>query len=269
MGYNLQVLSDKVEIRDNNTKNSNILYSKNMNEVLKNADVVIAPLSSTDKKGNLKSTFIDKKITLNESFFNKLSKDTLFIIGFINSDMKEILENKKIDFIELTKLDEIAILNAIPTAEGAIKIGIEKTDFTLYHHNILILGLGRVGLTLGWRLNLLGANVYAATRSKAAIARGKDLGLNMINYNELNSYLSKMNIIYNTVPALILNSKRISNINKNCLIIDLASSPGGTDFKAAENNNIKAILASGLPGKIAPKTAAQILTDVIPELIQD
>ena len=53
------------------------------------------------------------------------------------------------------------------------------------------------------------------------------------------------------------------------LIIDLASKPGGTDFRYAEKRGIKALLAPGLPGIVAPKTAGQIFANVLGQLIQE
>jgi dipicolinate synthase subunit A len=52
------------------------------------------------------------------------------------------------------------------------------------------------------------------------------------------------------------------------LIIDLASKPGGTDFRYAEKRGIKALLAPSLPGIVAPKTAGQILANALGLLIQ-
>ncbi len=231
--------------------------------------MVIAPLSGTDKEGNLKATYIQEKVKLDKHFFDLLTKKTLFLIGSLVPKVKEIIENKKnIAAIELIKLDELAIMNAIPTAEGAIKIAIEKTDITLFKSNSLILGLGRVGLTLAWRLKGLGSNVFSATRKRGAVARGKDLGLEMIDYENLNTFLPRMDIIFNTVPALILDSKRLNHVKERALIIDLASNPGGTDFKAAEEQNINAMLAPSIPGKTAPITAGEILSEIIIDIIK-
>jgi dipicolinate synthase subunit A len=41
---------------------------------------------------------------------------------------------------------------------------------------------------------------------------------------------------------------------RDCFVLDLASTPGGTDFDAAEELGIDAVLAPGLGGR-APKTA--------------
>lgn len=263
--YTLRILSQD-DISTLN-KHKNITFFDNIKKVVSDVETVLTPMSSTDEQGFLESTFINQKIKLDNDFFELLNKNTLFITGITRPKVKKILDKKKIKYIELARLKNVAILNAIPTAEGAIQTAIEETNFTLFNSNILILGLGKVGLTLAWRLKALGANVFAATRDKSAIARGKDLGLKMISYNNLESYLKKIDIIFNTVPAMILTKKRISRLKKDVLIIDLASDPGGTDFKAARKKGVKALLSLGIPGKTAPKTAAKILADVIPDLI--
>ena len=56
-------------------------------------------------------------------------------------------------------------------------------------------------------------------------------------------------------------------LTTHVLIIDLATQPGGTDFEAANKYGFKAILAPGLPGKVAPVYAGEILADVVPRLI--
>ena len=53
------------------------------------------------------------------------------------------------------------------------------------------------------------------------------------------------------------------------LIIDLASKPGGTDFRYAEKRGIKALLAPSLPGIVAPKTAGTYLANVLSQLLQE
>ena len=51
----------------------------------------------------------------------------------------------------------------------------------------------------------------------------------------------------------------MSEIQKESLIIDLASKPGGVDFESAKKANLNVIWALSLPGKTAPVTAGEIL----------
>jgi dipicolinate synthase subunit A len=88
-----------------------------------------------------------------------------------------------------------------------------------------------------------------------------------VELSELAAVMQSTDIVFNTVPALVINREVIKTANPECLIIDLAASPGGTDFEAANQFGIKAILAPGLPGKVAPVSAGKILAEVIPHLV--
>jgi dipicolinate synthase subunit A len=68
---------------------------------------------------------------------------------------------------------------------------------------------------------------------------------------------------------MIVTAQVITNIPHRALIIDLASKPGGTDFRFAEKRGVKAMLAPSLPGMVAPKTAGRIMANTLIQLIQD
>ena len=70
-------------------------------------------------------------------------------------------------------------------------------------------------------------------------------------------------IVVNTVPAPVLGRERLEKLDRDTLVIDLASLPGGVDWKAAGELGVKAISALGLPGKESPLTAARIIRDTI------
>jgi dipicolinate synthase subunit A len=83
------------------------------------------------------------------------------------------------------------------------------------------------------------------------------------------NYLANADVIFNTIPVPVLTGEVLDRVSPNALIIDLASAPGGVDFKKAESMGIKAVLAPGLPGKVAPKTAGRILAKVIIRLLYE
>jgi dipicolinate synthase subunit A len=93
------------------------------------------------------------------------------------------------------------------------------------------------------------------------------MGCRQATYEELHEVMRNSDIIFNTVPSLILDREVLKYANPDLLIIDLAAQPGGTDFEAANAYGLKAILAPGLPGKVAPLAAGKILADVIPRLL--
>lgn len=236
-------------------------------QVIEENEVVIAPMSSTDEKGYIKATFSGHTVCLNEDLLQYFKPGQLFLIGVIRPGVKKVLDGYRINYVQLAARDDLAILNAIPTAEGVIKIAIEETDFTLFNARCLIFGLGRCGLTLAHRLKALGSRVYGVTRNPRNRAWGENFGIEMVGYQELEGLLPQMDLVINTVPAMVLAESRLKLLKKNALIIDIASDPGGVDYNVAEKLGIKAILALGLPGKIAPRTSGEILIQLVPQVI--
>ena len=76
-------------------------------------------------------------------------------------------------------------------------------------------------------------------------------------------------IVFNTVPSLIFNKDLLMNTDRNTLIIDLASAPGGVDFEAAHKFRLDAVRALSLPGKCAPKTAGEIIKTTVFNIIEE
>ena len=64
-----------------------------------------------------------------------------------------------------------------------------------------------------------------------------------------------------------LDAEKLKYVGKDTLLIDLASNPGGIDKEEAKNQGIKLIHALGLPGKVAPKSSAKFIKDIVYEII--
>ena len=60
---------------------------------------------------------------------------------------------------------------------------------------------------------------------------------------ELEGWLCGYDLIVNTVPARVLDEGALRDLKPGCLIIDLASKPGGVDFEAARTLGVRAIWA--------------------------
>lgn len=73
----------------------------------------------------------------------------------------------------------------------------------------------------------------------------------------------KYDIIFNTIPSMILDKERLNLLKKETIIIDLASKPGGVDFTTAKELGLNARLELGLPGRIAPITSAEYIYNVV------
>ncbi|MDH7578431.1 MAG: dipicolinate synthase subunit DpsA [Bacillota bacterium] len=246
---------------------SQVQLSESLEATVKNARVVILPIPGIDPEGRIKTLDANCLLIFTPGIAKLIPPGTLVIIGCA----REILRKWAIEFgwklIEIAELDEVAILNAIPSAEGALQIAMEQLPITIHNSKSFILGFGRLGKTLARMLQGIGAQTTVVARKRADLARIFEMGCRPISFTQLPQVISGAEIIFNTVPALILDEQILSLLQKDVLIIDLASHPGGTDFAAAKRLGLQAILAPGLPGKVAPKTSGQILAQVIPQLI--
>ena len=77
------------------------------------------------------------------------------------------------------------------------------------------------------------------------------------------SGLAQYDCIFSTVPAPVFRAEHLAAMRPDCLIIDLASSPGGLPADTAPFDAPVYLPAPGLPGKAAPATAAALLYDHI------
>lgn len=238
-------------------------------EAINGVRVVVLPISGVSKAGIVRSDVSGLTIKIDQDFFKKLDPGCLIVTGSFPPDLKEEAINSGLKVLEYAEVDEIAVPNAIPTAEGAIQLAMENTPFTIDGSSCLVLGYGRVAKALAPRLLSLGADTFVAARNPLQLQEAEDAGYQPLPLHLVAKKIMDFDIIFNSIPALVLTAEIINRADPGLLIIDLASAPGGTDFTAAEKRGIKAILALGLPGKVAPLTAGGILAFNLPGLIED
>src|SRR5690625_3428702 len=230
-------------------------------------DIVILPITGTDNQGNVEVIFSNKTITLTDDWFSRLNKSALIFSGMMNDYLDNITKKHGLELIPLLDRDDVAIYNSIPTAEGTIMMAMRHTDFTIHSTGVIVAGFGRVGHTVANKFSALGAKGSVAASSIHDLARTTEMYLKAIPLNQLHQYTDYIDVLINTIPAKVIKKESIQQLPSHALIFDLASIPGGTDFKYAEQRGIKAILAKSLPGVVAPKTAGRILADVIKQII--
>jgi dipicolinate synthase subunit A len=262
-GYEVNLLGfDKADFE------SGIELSRNTRDAIDESDIILGPLPCSNNGEVLNAPFNSYEIYIND-IFKLMSKNQLFIAGFINEKIENLAKVYNIYTVDILEREEMAVMNAIPTAEGAIQIAMEETPITIHSSNSLVLGYGRVGKILAKMLNGIGANVYVEARKYSDIALIKSFTYNPVTLNNLSDVLGNMDIIFNTIPHVILVENLLKRIRNNCLIIDLASKPGGIDFDTARELGLKVIWALSLPGKVAPLTAAKFIKETVYNIIDE
>ncbi|MCC2683831.1 MAG: dihydrofolate reductase [Paenibacillaceae bacterium] len=248
---------------------SGITKAKLSSELLKTADVIILPPVGTDDAGIVESIFTSEELRLVEEHIASLPKHAKVYTGMAKAHLKQMCAKYAIRLVELFERDDVAIYNSIPTAEGALMMAIQNTDITIHGSVCMVLGFGRTGMTMARTLQGLGAKVLVGVRRAEHFARAKEMGFTPFYTEEIIENVYYIDLLFNTIPTMIITAQVIANIPHRAVIIDLASKPGGTDFRFAEKRGIKALLAPGLPGIVAPKTAGRIIADTLSQLIME
>ncbi|WP_138414743.1 dipicolinic acid synthetase subunit A [Aquibacillus sediminis] len=232
-------------------------------------DAVILPIPGINKDGYIETVFSDKNIKLTVDWFKKLPSHCLVFSGIATEYLTNCVKEANLQLVPLMNRNDVAIYNSIPTVEGTIMIAIQNTDFTIHSSKVIVLGLGRVGLSVASKFSGLGAEVIVGARKKEDIARANEMGLKAFHISELTAYTPNCDILINTVPSLVVDDEAIKPMQSHTLIIDLASKPGGVDFDYAKKRGINALHSLGLPGMVAPKTAGEILGIVIEQILRE
>ncbi|NLN64779.1 MAG: dipicolinate synthase subunit DpsA [Clostridiaceae bacterium] len=244
------------------SRNKNV----DLSQMIANTDIIICGIPLTTAGGLVNMPFSEESLPV-QTLVNMIPARTLFIAGKIDKDVRESLENKKIRCVDLLDREEMAILNAVPAAEGAVELIIKSIPRTIHSSKILILGYGRIGKVLAGILSGFGADVWVEARNHSDLSWIEVSGYKPVRLQDLERYVTDMNVIVNTVPFQLITSDILNKIHLDCYLLDLASRPGGIDFEYAKKLGIKTDWALSLPGKTAPLTAAEIIKKTIDNVL--
>ena len=222
------------------------------------ADIIVLPITGV-KGDTVPAQYSEKELKVN---FSKLSGKCVITgkartLGKTDCRVYDILECEK-----------FAAANALPTAESAVMLAMENFEGTVSGAKCLVIGYGRIGKVLSRMLRALNADVTVATHTLEKAGNIRADGNRYAATCNIES-ISVYDIVFNTADALIIDEKILKNSGKGALIIDLASLPGGVDFKTAESLGFRTIHALGLPGRYSPKAAGEIISDAILTILEE
>ena len=223
------------------------------------ADVVILPLPLCKGEGVLNCEE-DPVPTL--ELFRQLRPGQRILAGNVKPQQYREASACGLTLEDYFLREELTVANAAATAEAVIQVAMENLDRTLLGMDCLVLGFGRIGKLLSYRLHGLGAHVTASARKPKDLAWVRAYGWNAVETGSLNGKLGSFGLVFNTIPSRVLDEGLLSQLPKDCLCIDLASQQG-IDATAAERLGLCHIWARSLPGRLVPGTAAAVIRDAI------
>ena len=216
---------------------------------MKNHDTISAPFSR-------------QQITLTEIISNLSPRQILF--GGILPPLPDNFLT-----VDYATDETLLLYNAVPTAEGALQLLMEHTPHVIHGSRIAILGFGRIGQKTASLFLNMGAVVDVYARKKESLSKAETYGFHAKPFHELKQNIKSYHAVINTVPSVLLTSDILNHANIKTVFMELASSPGGFDLPAIKRNHLSYILANGLPGKVAPQSAAKYIQNTILRRMED
>ncbi len=228
------------------------------------SDIVILPLPVTTD-GIMLYTPLSSTCTELSPIINSAKSSALITGGRVKSPLMSKYSGIVTDY---SIRDDFAYLNAVPTAEGAVMLWMEKSSRTVFGERCMVTGFGKCSEILAHTLKALGAKVSIFARSAKDLSHAEALGFETHHLKTMKEHIYSFDAIFNTVPFAIFGGDIIDAVNPECIFIDLASAPGGlADIKLQDRINYTNYL--GIPGKYSPHTAAEIIKKVIMTIMQE
>lgn len=229
---------------------------------IESADCYILPLPAEGKTaGKLNAPLSEEEYSLSDILFD--IPDGSLVLG---GKLKNCPECRGLRMCDYMQRPSFIIGNAALTAEAAIWLLMNERNTALYGKCALVIGYGRIGRILSQRLRALNMHVAVMSRNPEVRAIAGALGYLPVSPKES---IGSFDIVINTAPGPVLPEGALSKLKTDCVLLELASLPGGLDKAEAERNGLRYIAAPGLPGRYSPKSAAALVFAAVTEILEE
>lgn len=237
-------------------------------DAVKGARIISCPIPGLGANDELYAKFTDEKLQLTTDVLKGAAPGGMVMTCYSTPQLDKWAEAARVRIIPYGDDDALAILHAVPTAEGAIRVAIENTDDTLLGMDVLCVGLGRVGVSVAQAFEGMKSRVSLAARNPAQLARAWAMNLRPIELRDLKSSIGHFGLIVSSASALVLTKELLATTRPDVVIIDLCSPPGSVDFEAAKALGRKVIWARAQAGR-APRRAGADEWHVLMRIVRE
>lgn len=201
---------------------------------------------------------------------NLLPPGAFLVTAKATEDLREAALKHGFQLIEYGNLPSYVEENGAITAEGALQIAMRHRLRTLRGSDVLVIGYGGIGKPLAAMVKNLGAaSVSVAVRREEQLWILKGEGYRPVLSKDLLPLAGEYDVIFNTAPQLLLTRPILERLRPGILIIDLASRPGGVDWKTAREMELKAVHALALPGQLTPVSGAVAIQHAVYQICEE
>lgn len=243
--------------------------------LLNGAEILLLPMPASLDGVRVYSPLQASDRTLRLTSLLNAFEGRLVLGGRLPEALYGTAEKKGLNCVDYLNSEILQLKNAMPTAEGALCLAMQSLPVTLDGCETAVVGYGRIGELLAQKLAALGASVSVLARRRESLTRAELQHHRSILLHCKDSYAGfealpkETRVLFNTVPVRILTQDVLGRLPRGCLLVDLASSPGGIDFDAARKMGFEAIWGTALPGKYAPETAGRLLASALEAILEE
>jgi dipicolinate synthase subunit A len=243
--------------------------SASLADAVKCARIISCPIPGMGADDELYAKFTDEKLQLTTDVLKGAAPGAMLMTCYSTPRLDQWAAAASVKIIPYGDDNALAILHAVPTAEGAIRAAIENTDDTLLGMDVLCIGLGRVGISVVQAFEGMKSRVSLAARDPAQLARAWAMNARPIELRELKSQIGHFGLIVSSTSGRVLDRDLLAATRPDVVIIDLCSPPGSLDFEAAEALGRKVVWARGQAGRRAPRRAGYDEWQVLMRFVRD
>lgn len=220
------------------------------------ADALLLPYPFSVKDGWIRSQACEK-LSLEMVLHSAKENAVIFYHGKLEkpgNDFRWVPYDSDPDFLQE---------NARLSAEGAVSALMLATEDSLKNMHCLVTGYGVFGRELVRMLRMFGGKVTVAVRRQEALDQARQDGASAVELVSMEDAASRVDAVLNTVPARIISQQVLEKLPEHCLMMELASQPGGFDPVQVKERNLALVNLPGIPGRYAPRAAAKALMKTV------
>lgn len=229
------------------------------------ADVILLPLPVSRDGKTLHAPFAAEPVPLDDRFASLFSGKRV-LGGMVKKLADSAPGWAQASLSDYYTQEELLVGNAVLTAEGAIGAAIMGHPGSINGGRCLVTGFGRIGKALCVMLRGMGAHVDCAARKPQDLASIKALGCTPVRYGGIGG---GYDLIFNTVPHLVLTAQALSRQSPGCLLLELASAPGGIDLGAAGRLGLRVQQEPSVPGRMSPQAAGGLIKETVYHMLEE
>lgn len=233
-----------------------------LSQLQQQPDLLILPMPLSEDGVHLKAPCHPGTPILLRYLLDLCHRGTLVFHGKGDQSFKAACEERGLIPIDYLDDEAFTVKNAAATAQAALTLAAELLPMAFFDCEVMVLGGGRIARVLCRLLTAYGASVTCLARSPEQRVWASLTGASALPLTHIGA-APPPQLVFSTIPSMVLGEQELMLLPPDCLMIELASRPGGIDPHAAHRLGRRLVQAPSLPGRTVPVSAARWLCQLI------